>query len=434
MNAGLSCSEHQRLKILVEPGCFDCLNLGDVAMLEVLVDRLFELWPNATIQVLTDAPERLLGSCPRAEPIDALGRRIWFQDGCLFSPLHRLLPERLSLRLLTTESALRRRWPSQVETLLRLKTKLLRRDSESLIRFLRAVREADLIVVSGQGSINDTFYAQGLNVLDVLGMAIRNGTPTALFGQGLGPMCNPRLRARAKQVLPNVNLLALREGRAAQQLLDSLSISLSTMMVTGDDAIELAYNLRPRGLGNGIGVNLRVATYSQMNSTHLQTIGSVLRKAASNHGAPMVPVAIAIGDQISDANTIRQLIYGHEPSPLCEDKPDAPEKVILQIGGCHIVVAGSYHAAVFAMAQGIPTICLANSAYYFDKFFGLADQFGTGCKVIRADDAGLSQKLEDAIEDAWSSAEGVRPSLLAAAVRQIEASRAAYHTLYRQLS
>lgn len=421
------------MRILVEPGCFDCLNMGDVAMLQVLVDRLHELWPQATIQVPADLPEeRLLAYCPKTTPIDVLGRNIWFQDGCLFSPLHKLSAKRVSQPILDLERTLRRRYPSLVERLLRLKKRLLRQDSSSLKRFLKTVREADLIVVAGQGSINDIFHAHALNVLDVLGMGMRRGTPTALFSQGLGPLDNPRVRTRAKEILFPARVLALRESRASLPLLQSLGLDLSQVVVTGDDAIEHAYNERPVELGNAIGVNVRVSDYSGVGDKLLSGVRSVLLRVARKQRAPVVPVPIAIHDQISDARGIRHLIGDYDRYEE-GDNLDTPLKVIRQVGRCRIVFVGSYHAAVFALAQGIPTVCLASSRYYFDKFTGLADQFGTGCRVI-TDDSQLSESLESAIEDAWRLAEDERPLLLKAAAKQIDASRAAYRELYNQVS
>ena len=425
------------MRILVEPGCFDCLNMGDVAMLQVLVNRLHELWPNATIQVPADLPEeRLLAHCPTAQPIDAVGRYIWFQDGCLFSPLHRLAPDSRAVSILDLERTVRSRYPALLAKLLRIKTKLLRRDSGSLSSFLEAVREADLIVVAGQGSINDIFHAHALNVLDVLGMAIRRRIPTAMFSQGLGPLNNPRVRTRAQEILPAVNVLALREGRTALSLLDSLGIDSSQVTVTGDDAIEHAYNERPKELGHAIGINVRVSGYSNVGDELLAKIRSVLTRVAKRHGAPIVPVPISIGDEISDAGNIQQLVGDYEGYEG-GGKFGNSLQVIRQVGRCRVVFAGSYHAAVFALAQGIPTVCLANSEYYFNKFSGLAEQFGAGCRVITNDSQfpeKLESALEEALDDAFSQAESERPLLLRTAAKQIAASRAAYRALYDQIN
>jgi len=73
---------------------------------------------------------------------------------------------------------------------------------------------------------------------------------------------------------------------------------------------------------------------------------------------------------------------------------------------------------------------LAHSAYYMDKFLGLADQFGSGCEVICLDDENLCEKLAGSIDTAYTSAEQLKPQLLKAAERQIALSRLAYQRIY----
>ena len=60
--------------VVIDPGSHAVLNLGDVAMLQVAVDRLAGLWPDARIDVLTTDPEALRRHVPRAQPLPAQGR------------------------------------------------------------------------------------------------------------------------------------------------------------------------------------------------------------------------------------------------------------------------------------------------------------------------------------------------------------------------
>ncbi|NJR75723.1 MAG: polysaccharide pyruvyl transferase family protein [Scytonema sp. CRU_2_7] len=101
-----------------------------------------------------------------------------------------------------------------------------------------------------------------------------------------------------------------------------------------------------------------------------------------------------------------------------------------QIGRCRVVVTGSYHAGVFALAQGIPIMGLAKSEYYADKFLGLADQFGVGCEVIFLHEQEFATKLVDSIDRALESAEQLRPQLLEAAKEQVELGHTAYKRVY----
>jgi colanic acid/amylovoran biosynthesis protein len=98
------------------------------------------------------------------------------------------------------------------------------------------------------------------------------------------------------------------------------------------------------------------------------------------------------------------------------------------------VVTGSYHAGVFALAQGIPVVAFAASDYYRDKFLGLADQFGAGCRVLGTHEPEFASQLDRTIEEIWKQAPALRPVLLNAAEAQIKAARAAYQQLPALLS
>src|SRR5690606_27264326 len=73
-----------------------------------------------------------------------------------------------------------------------------------LLAFLRFFRAADLLFVSGAGGFTDPFKNHALTTLQLIETAQRNGKPTALVGQGLGPWDDPALRAAAEQTLPGV--------------------------------------------------------------------------------------------------------------------------------------------------------------------------------------------------------------------------------------
>jgi colanic acid/amylovoran biosynthesis protein len=140
----------------------------------------------------------------------------------------------------------------------------------------------------------------------------------------------------------------------------------------------------------------------------------------------MIPVPISRVPREDDAVTIQRLIAGYNQVSGSVSDPDTFSKVIEQIRDCRVVVTGSYHAGVFALAQGIPVVGLAKSDYYRDKFLGLADQFGTGCESVFLTDPQWPGTLAAAIDKMWQLAEQARPQLLDAARRQVELSRAAY--------
>jgi len=252
------------------------------------------------------------------------------------------------------------------------------------------------------------------------------GAATAMFGHGLGPLSDREIRQAAGRVLPRLDTFALREGRAGPDLARELGVPDARVVITGDDAIELAHAARPATPGSAIGVNLRVARSAGVDESYIALVGQRVREFAADLGAPLLGIPIGRGRASNDNATIARLLADHAGEVDDGSGLDTTDKVIGQVRRCRIVVTGAYHAAVFALAQGIPTVCLARSAYFSDKMQGLAFQFPVGCTVVDLGAPDLAVRLETALRHAWQSAEGVRAGLLGSAERQIAASRAAY--------
>jgi hypothetical protein len=200
-------------------------------------------------------------------------------------------------------------------------------------------------------------------------------------------------------------------------------------MTTGDDAIEIAYRLRRDSFGEGLGVNLRIADYSGVDKSLLEPLCQVLRDATRAYRVPVVPLPISHVPGEADVETMRYLIDVDDDSfgdglPL-----EALDAIIRQVQKCRLVITGSYHAGVFALANGIPTIGLARSTYYIDKFMGLSAMFGPGCETVLLEKRDFAQHLKGAIARLWNAAESFKPLLLANAARQIELGYEAYNRI-----
>jgi colanic acid/amylovoran biosynthesis protein len=174
---------------------------------------------------------------------------------------------------------------------------------------------------------------------------------------------------------------------------------------------------------------VRVAAYADVSASLLSAIRNALTAAAASHGARLIGIPIAHHGGGMDLATLRELDLldaGDGAAAL-----DTPRAVIDRVAQCRLVVTGSYHGAVFALAQGIPVVALARSPYYMAKMSGVADQFRVGCEVVRLDTGADVAALGPAIDRAWASADAVRQPLLDAARDQVRRSRAAYMKLHR---
>lgn len=414
------------MNVLVDSGGYALNNMGDVAMLQVAVSRLQALWPGASIRVLASSPELLARYCPGAKPVASNGLRKWLEWSRL--PGRGRAPKALSRRLAATESSFRDHLPGLSDGLAVRRARDHPTDLADIKAFLKVANAVDLLVLAGGGYMTDVFRGHALSSLELLSRFQRRGVPTAMVGQGIGPFGDRTLLARARVTLPRVGLIALREGRAALPLLASIGVSRSRIRVTGDDAIEPAFLSRPERLGTFLGVNVRVSSYSSVGRELLAEMLSALRKAAEEAGAALLPVPISRAAADSDVESLRELLPGGEPEEG-PDGLDTPLALIRRVGECRVVVTGSYHAGVFALSQGIPIVGLTRSVYYTDKFLGLADQFGTGCRLVALDQPELVESLSACVRELWQEADGLRPVLLAAAARQVNEGHAFYARL-----
>lgn len=406
------------MRIFVLPGAPTCDNLGDLGMLQVALERLGRRWPDARIEVLTRDPAGLGEHCPNVEPVPWTGRNRWLKLQALpGSVFGRVRPE------------IRRQFQLSPQRVWGLVLLLLPRQRRRMRRFAEALFNADLVVLSGCGLLADPFAYNACQMLQTLAAAQRAGLPTALLSQGLGPMSNPELRSWAGLALPQAGYIFVREGRVGPGLLEALGVPKPRVAVTGDDTVELAFRQRPAHLGAHLGVNVRLASYAQANHQLLAPVREVLQAQATQRHVRLVGLPVTRQGESSDVRSLAQLLDG-VPTAVTELEPArTPIELIRRVAQCRVVVTGSYHAAVFALAQGIPAVALARSTYYDDKFRGLAELFEGGCQVLDPGKPDFGAALHAAVEAAWARAAELRPRLLAAAQRQVEAARRAYEQL-----
>ena len=137
-----------RMRILVVSGDNSLTNTGDAAMLMAAVERLFVLWPKASIEVITTHPDRLTNCCPGTKPLLMSYPVLWLWLRKAYQRAYRFEGSRFPALV---EAVIRRRWPTHFKRSL-----------------LSAVSRADVVVHSGAGIFNDEFLPGALWRLDIL--------------------------------------------------------------------------------------------------------------------------------------------------------------------------------------------------------------------------------------------------------------------------
>lgn len=408
------------MRVLIDSGTSNCRNLGDVAVLQAAVNRLRAFDRQVTLRVFTADAAELQRHCPGVEPADELARRAWIAARFGSEPKARGAPGRPVDRIRGLLRRVRRRPGTGPHTPAGVAAQMA---------------ETDLYVVCGQATLADADRLHALCLLHTASLASARGIPVAFFSQGIGPLTDERVLALSRSVLGAAAVIGIREDRVARPLLERLGVPASRVFLTGDDAVEAAYAARPAAPGNGLGIHLRIAPLAARSPGIIERLRPVLQESARAHSAPMIPLPISHhrNGGAYDPATIRALLSGYDDDSDGGAATDTPARLTRAAGRCRIVVTGAYHAAVLALAQGIPAICLGESEYYLQKFRGLVDGFGAGCRIVRLDGPDLWTRLREAIDDAWQHADALRPPLLEAAEEQIASARSAYAALRRQL-
>jgi polysaccharide pyruvyl transferase WcaK-like protein len=402
------------VRILVDQSGYDLLNIGDVAMLRSCVIRLRQQWPDAEIMVISHAPGRLASHCPGTI---AIGRP--HAD----LPFFRLLPRGARL-------ACGQAWKTAAPLFSgRLRFGRIRSGRHRPGRprtVIQAVRAADLVVASGGGYVTDTWWWHAAGVLSLLSLAQRLGKPTAMFGQGIGPVSQRVLRVQARAVLPRLAILGLREGQIGRDLALSLGTPPGAVTVTGDDALELIPSAGAPD-GQALGVNMRVSGYTGVDPADMAAVGDLLIRAAGTLGAPIVALPVSRYAPDTDLAAIRALLRpSRGRADIVLRDLTTPEALVSSAAGCRAIVTGSYHAALFGLAQGVPTVCLTKSSYYDAKFAGLRALFPSACFVISLEQLNFAARLRSSIHKAWHLPPQARAAARQAAARQRDAGRGAY--------
>ncbi len=419
------------IRVLVENGEYWLRNRGDIAMMVTTVERLRARWPQARIGVLTHQPAVLRALLPEAEPISGPDWS-WGSDGWAGRV------SRTAATKLIGPAALR--WRAATDGP-KDRIRALRAEAapavvaepaaaERSAEVPAAVREASLVLALGGGYLTDVDKYQAHRTLDLLEHAHSQGIPTALVGQGIGPLRDPHLLDRAAEVLPGVDFVALRENRRGPELLARLGVAPEQTMVTGDDAVEFGYRLRDARIGADLGLCLRVAEYAPVGAAARETLGRVVRDRATALDAGLMPLIISEYASEDRRSTLPLLAGAARHRPPV-GRGGTPQDVARQVARCRVLVTSAYHLAVFALSQGIPAVGITASEYYDDKFHGLAGMFGAGLRVVHLDDPDLDSALREAVDELWAAAPGLRDPLQQTAVEQIDASRAGLERVFR---
>lgn len=350
----------------------------------------------------------------------------------LLGDLTALLPHH-AFRVLTAGSACARR--ARVEFLPRLQPRAI----------LEAMRRSQLLVLGGGSLIQDSTSLRSLlYYLGLIWLAKRFGLKAAIYGGGIGPVTTPRGRALARAVLPQVDLLALRDRRSMEEAL-SLGVAGERLVLTADPAFAAASSCAavPPGVGGGVGDRVQRGVAGDEAADRALDASGVPAGARGrllgiSLRPPMAPADIAAMAEAADSlaagrhglfplflpfhpeyDTDTLVAVGRamrSPSAVLQGVAD-PGTLRSVVGRLRVAVAMRLHAAIFAVGAGVPCVALS----YDPKVDALVEDVPALAHARYPGIAG--PEVAAAVERLVLARDELRPELLASAQRLAQRAR-----------
>lgn len=372
--------------LLVGPG--GVANLGDDAITVRAVDRARAAFgPDTAIDVITDGP-----------PAQALpGRSRW------------LLPLHMAVHGLTADQI------GALSPVLEGAPERAGADRARWRPFDPAAYDAAVFVGCGLSS----HWAEGTIVpRALLAAALRTaGVPVAFSGQGYAIDDDDRDLMAA--LLGGAVAVGTRDGASAAFASRLPGVDPDVVTITGDDALGLApaadASTFPVPDRPTLAVTIRRADYvGAPEDDPVRRWALAADALAAARGWDVLGVALNSQPpepEIATLATLRATVPLQARWRLVACGSD-PARLVAAVSGAVAVAAQSYHAALFGLGAGVPSVLGAASPYYVAKATGLAHLAGLPEALAVTDADALPEAL-----DAITAALAVRPAPLADASR-----------------
>jgi polysaccharide pyruvyl transferase CsaB len=341
-------------------------NLGDEALLQVIVERLRARWPGCAVDVLSAAPEQTA----RAYGVEATPRM-------------------------------------------------------DLARVNAAIGRADVVLSGGGGLLqNVTSLRSLLYYTGVIRSAIRAGKPTMVFAQSIGPL-DFWGRAVVRNFCKGLARATVRDERS-RALLGSLVPNVRVertadpvfLFEPGGEPLDLA----AEGLAGNDGPLVVIAVRKwQGGDATAQALSAVADRLAGKHGAQVA--FLPLGGP-PDAEVATTIIRRCASTPVL--LPDYPLGQAAQvIGRASLVIGMRLHALIIAARLGVPFLALPYdpkvTALCEDLRYPAGPLFVPGAPLPKPDV--IAQRLDDAWEQRAALAAhlvSVRPEIEQLAERNFD--------------
>ncbi len=348
------------VKVLLDHGAY--LNIGDVSMLETVIRRCRERFPELNLHVVKgDFPSDIwnLNNVvvePAYMPRPLFKKVLWFTKQCHSYKTDRFFSKLFLFYYSKTTGS----------------TTLYSKGKKRKVRDFCS--RYDGYLVSGGGSLNDTFYKVLFSKLILIKEFLQLNKPVMLTGQQLGPFTSLFYKQVTLKLLKNVNFMGLRDPGDSAALCRKYGLKFDVM---GDDSLQLEpaedsvvqkvlleNELEPKGF---IAVNVRYADYAIQDKRTLLHLVNILQMLSNRLKMPLAIVPISLATHDSDLQTAIRMQTHLRSLRILRPSIFSPALIKGIIGQAFGAIGTSFHFCTFSLSQGVPAICIYQGDYYQQK-------------------------------------------------------------------
>lgn len=274
----------------------------------------------------------------------------------------------------------------------------------------------DVVLMAGGGNLN-SYWPNLVAVRTAIAAAARAArVPYILSGQGVGPISN--------EIVPMLSFLVAGASAVAtrdlpsRRMLEQLVPNSNHISMVGDDALGLSCDspLTARNKLARIGVPLdrpllafqaRDVDYVGFSRQELQATARIVDDFAADRGYIVVAVPINAQPHGPEVNLLLELTHSgprRAPWHVANHSGDVAA-ISGMIKICTAVMTHSYHVAVFALENRVPTLLFARTEYYHLKAEALRSAFGIPVSLVASPNLSgpaLADQLERISRSPWS--------------------------------
>jgi polysaccharide pyruvyl transferase len=210
------------------------------------------------------------------------------------------------------------------------------------------------------------------------------------------------------ELLSKASWIGLRGIRSLEYVRSHIDEDDSRVSLTGDDALP-ALSFGPATPAPVVNLHINDGHWvSDEPGAMAARVVALLRQVGRASGAPLElqPVIAYEDHRVKESRVVAQLLARHggdlessglRPKPPLDILSDATGNELGAFRGARLTVSCSYHVALTSLLAGIPTVMLAENAYYDQKAAALRHLFGLDERLVgvrgTAEDAAFAARV-----------------------------------------